>query len=314
MHRPAKRSALPNVKCACAATTVHQFTAQLHPLSSLTALHRSIASTSPPPCSGTGQTVCWSSRAAAARPWWMRWCEGWSGTAAACCCGRTWRRFWWRAGGLQVRRGLYEACMRAAARCACPVMPVLVRIELSCTSWGALLSDTVRVCYAISAYLTPVAPPTPRPGVRLRGGRTIRASHAVVSNASAPDTLRLLPREAVPDSWRASVAATPLNPSFMHLHLGFDATGEWTVLAAALSCLLSFPPAPGRLGGHKAGPQLTVGVLSARAANCFCAFSHATLCQCCRPGGPGAAPHCCERLGARRGCAAERGARLDCFG
>lgn len=105
--------------------------------------------------------------------------------------------------------------MRAAARCACPVMPVLVRIELSCTSWGALLSDTVRVCYAISAYLTPVAPPTPRPGVRLRGGRTIRASHAVVSNASAPDTLRLLPREAVPDSWRASVAATPLNPSFM---------------------------------------------------------------------------------------------------
>jgi len=165
--------------------------------------------------------------------------------------------------------------MRAAARCACPVMPVLVRIELSCTSWGALLSDTVRVCYAISAYLTPVAPPTPRPGVRLRGGRTIRASHAVVSNASAPDTLRLLPREAVPDSWRASVAATPLNPSFMHLHLGFDATGEWTVLAAALSCLLSFPPAPGRLGGHKAGRAT---------ADCWCAFSQSCqLFLCIQP-------------------------------
>ena len=72
----------------------------------------------------------------------------------------------------------------------------------------------------------PSASRPPCPGVRLRGGRTIRATHAVVSNASAPDTLRLLPREAVPDSWRASVAATPLNPSFMHLHLGFDATGE----------------------------------------------------------------------------------------
>ena len=68
--------------------------------------------------------------------------------------------------------------------------------------------------------------PRPIPGVRLGGGPTIRAAHAVVSNASAPDTLRLLPSEAVPDSWRASVAETPLNPSFMHLHLGFDATGE----------------------------------------------------------------------------------------
>jgi hypothetical protein len=62
-------------------------------------------------------------------------------------------------------------------------------------------------------------------GVRLRGGRTIRAARAVVSNASSPDTLRLLPAEAVPASWRQSVQDTPLNPSFMHLHLGFDATG-----------------------------------------------------------------------------------------
>ena len=61
--------------------------------------------------------------------------------------------------------------------------------------------------------------------MRLRGGRTIRAARAVVSNASSPDTLRLLPAEAVPASWRQSVQDTPLNPSFMHLHLGFDATG-----------------------------------------------------------------------------------------
>lgn len=62
-------------------------------------------------------------------------------------------------------------------------------------------------------------------GVQLRGGRTIRARQAVVSNASSPDTLRLLPAEAVPPAWRQSVEATPLCPSFLHLHLGFDATG-----------------------------------------------------------------------------------------
>lgn len=59
--------------------------------------------------SGTGQTVCWSSLAAAARPWSMRWCGGWSGTAAACCCVRMWRRSWWRAGGRQVRPA--EGCI-----------------------------------------------------------------------------------------------------------------------------------------------------------------------------------------------------------
>ncbi|KAL4428146.1 hypothetical protein ABPG75_002235 [Micractinium tetrahymenae] len=62
-------------------------------------------------------------------------------------------------------------------------------------------------------------------GVRLRGGRIIRARQAVVSNASSPNTLRLLPAEVVPPTWQQSVADTPLCPSFMHLHLGFDATG-----------------------------------------------------------------------------------------
>lgn len=67
----------------------------------------------------------------------------------------------------------------------------------------------------------------PRPaGVQLRGGRTIHARQAVVSNASSPDTLRLLPAEAVPPAWQQSVQDTPLCPSFLHLHLGFEATGE----------------------------------------------------------------------------------------
>lgn len=62
-------------------------------------------------------------------------------------------------------------------------------------------------------------------GIRLRNGDVITARRAVVSNASTPDMLSLLPADAVPDTWRTAVDATPLNPSFMHLHLGFDATG-----------------------------------------------------------------------------------------
>ena len=40
------------------------------------------------------------------------------------------------------------------------------------------------------------------------------------------DTLRLLPEEALPQSMQSAAQETPMNPSFMHLHLGFDATGE----------------------------------------------------------------------------------------
>lgn len=62
-------------------------------------------------------------------------------------------------------------------------------------------------------------------GVKLRGGEVIRARKAVVSNASTPDMLCLLPPGSVPPQWRQDIEMTPLNPSFMHLHLGFDATG-----------------------------------------------------------------------------------------
>jgi phytoene dehydrogenase-like protein len=64
-------------------------------------------------------------------------------------------------------------------------------------------------------------------GVRLRDGEIVYARKAVVSNASTPDMLNLLKLEnnELLNSWRKQVDKTPLNPSFMHLHLGFDATG-----------------------------------------------------------------------------------------
>ncbi|KAL9676699.1 hypothetical protein QQ045_004916 [Rhodiola kirilowii] len=62
-------------------------------------------------------------------------------------------------------------------------------------------------------------------GVNLRSGQFIRAKKAVVSNASMWDTLNLLPKEAVPDSYKRGIESTPQCKSFMHLHLGFDAEG-----------------------------------------------------------------------------------------
>ena len=87
-------------------------------------------------------------------------------------------------------------------------------------------------------------------GIKLRkGGKKIRARKAVVSNASIWDTLKLLPsdgddkkemagadaaaaaaadaaeKHALPSEERARLAATPMTPSFLHLHLGIDATG-----------------------------------------------------------------------------------------
>ncbi|MCL2926983.1 MAG: NAD(P)/FAD-dependent oxidoreductase [Trichodesmium sp. St19_bin2] len=61
-------------------------------------------------------------------------------------------------------------------------------------------------------------------GVLLQNGEEIRAKQAVVSNASVWDTLKLLPEDAVSTSWREERQATPECNSFMHLHLGIDAT------------------------------------------------------------------------------------------
>jgi carotene isomerase len=62
-------------------------------------------------------------------------------------------------------------------------------------------------------------------GVRLRGGEEILARRAVVSNAVIWDTLKLLPDEVVPSSYRRRSKETPECHSFMHLHLGIDAKG-----------------------------------------------------------------------------------------
>lgn len=60
-------------------------------------------------------------------------------------------------------------------------------------------------------------------GVQLKSGEQILARHAVVSNASGWDTLKL-----VPDAARSPALqkrrTPPACPSFMHLHLGIDAT------------------------------------------------------------------------------------------
>ncbi|KAI3810408.1 hypothetical protein L1987_20020 [Smallanthus sonchifolius] len=62
-------------------------------------------------------------------------------------------------------------------------------------------------------------------GVKLRSGQFVRAKKAVVSNASMWDTLKLLPKEAVPKSYEQRIENTKQCESFMHLHLGFDAEG-----------------------------------------------------------------------------------------
>ena len=60
-------------------------------------------------------------------------------------------------------------------------------------------------------------------GVELDNGEQIRADH-VVSNADIWSTLVLLPQESV-QRWQRKRAQTPACQSFLHLHLGFDATG-----------------------------------------------------------------------------------------
>jgi phytoene dehydrogenase-like protein len=61
--------------------------------------------------------------------------------------------------------------------------------------------------------------------VQLRRGGKIMARRAVVSNASVWDTLPLLPEGSIPDSVRRERAEVEQTDSFMHLHIGFDATG-----------------------------------------------------------------------------------------
>lgn len=86
-------------------------------------------------------------------------------------------------------------------------------------------------------------------GVQLRGGGTVRATKAVVSNASVWDTVRLLPpdhpaAQAAVLKFDREAAATPECPSFMHLHVGFDKTGAPALMlryAARRACAHCWP-------------------------------------------------------------------------
>jgi carotene isomerase len=61
-------------------------------------------------------------------------------------------------------------------------------------------------------------------GVKLRNGKEITANKAVVSNASVWDTLKLIPEGTLPKRYVQKQQAIPECDSFMHLHLGIDAT------------------------------------------------------------------------------------------
>jgi len=62
-------------------------------------------------------------------------------------------------------------------------------------------------------------------GVRLGGGRELRATEAVVCNASVWDTAGLLPKDNSFDDLRNDWKGTPMTRSYLHLHLGLDAEG-----------------------------------------------------------------------------------------
>ncbi|MEO1592837.1 MAG: NAD(P)/FAD-dependent oxidoreductase, partial [Cyanobacteria bacterium J06632_22] len=61
-------------------------------------------------------------------------------------------------------------------------------------------------------------------GVQLHNGDQILAQKAVISNASVWDTVKLLPKKSVSDRFLQKRNATPACDSFMHLHLGINAT------------------------------------------------------------------------------------------
>ena len=65
-------------------------------------------------------------------------------------------------------------------------------------------------------------------GVRIKSSRgsseIVKARKAVVSNASVWDTAKLLPEDSIPPTTRSEMISTPRTGSFMHLHLGIDAS------------------------------------------------------------------------------------------
>ena len=74
-------------------------------------------------------------------------------------------------------------------------------------------------------------------GVQLRSRkRILKARRAVISNASIWDTTRLLPEGALSPQQRQQRMETPRTGSFVHLHIGIDATGLPADLELVSAC------------------------------------------------------------------------------
>lgn len=73
-------------------------------------------------------------------------------------------------------------------------------------------------------------------GIQLRNGDRIRARQAVVSNASAWDSMKLLKGQPIPAEFAAQRQGMPTCPSFMHLHVGIDGGIDGTDLPSDLPC------------------------------------------------------------------------------
>lgn len=88
-------------------------------------------------------------------------------------------------------------------------------------------------------------------GVRLRDGTVVKAREAVVSNSTLWNLAKMVPESQRPSEWRdmlASSASLPPLRSFMHLHLGFDASGMDPSTQVRTRCLAeSVGPGYGRL-------------------------------------------------------------------
>lgn len=107
-----------------------------------------------------------------------------------------------------------------------------VKLDYPIGGSGALVNGLVRGLekyggrLILNAHVTEILVEGDRAiGVRCRGDKIIRASRAVISNASVWDTLKLLPEASLPQSYRQQRQETPECNSFMHLHLGIDGTG-----------------------------------------------------------------------------------------
>ena len=75
-----------------------------------------------------------------------------------------------------------------------------------------------------------------------RGNKVIKAKRAVISNASVWDTTKLLPPGTLTPEFEQEKMETPMTGSFMHLHVGIDATGLPSNLESHYSVISNWDP------------------------------------------------------------------------